>query len=116
VTGRRIKDSGECPTCGQKLPPRQELRVDSEIGAAVANGRAVMLTPTEAELLTLIVSTGTRVATNDFLISGLYNLDEPSGEIIKVWIHHLRKKLSKIGVSIETVWGKGVRISLKERG
>ena len=113
---RKVEVSEGCPTCGRKLPESLSLRVDLEVGVAVANGKAVMLTPTEAELLTLIASTGTRVASTEFLMAGLYNLDEPDENIIKVWICHLRKKLSKIGVTIETVWGKGVRISLKDHG
>lgn len=116
MTGQEIKELENCPTCGQELPRSLPLRIDVEIGVAVANGRAVTLTPKEAELLALIVSTGTRVAKYEFLMEGLYLLDEPGVEVLKVVVCKMRKKLAKADIFIETVWGKGFRLSVKTNG
>ncbi len=103
-----------CPTCGQELPSDLPLRVDLEANVAVANGVAVCLSEKQAELLSLVASTGYRTATYGFLLDNLYLLDERDPDILKVMMCNIRKKLAKTGVSVETVWGKGYRIVQKK--
>lgn len=113
MTSSQAAGTDNCPTCGQKLPSDLPLHVDLEVNVVVANGVAVALTGKQAELLALIASTGVRVATYEFLIQGLYLQEEAEIDILKVMVCKMRQKLVKAGVGIDTIWGKGFRLSLK---
>lgn len=66
------------------------------------------LTSSEATLL--MVLAGREMATYEAIITALYGArpgDPPSAEIVKVWLHRLRRKLAPHGATITTIWGRG---------
>ncbi|SMH42189.1 winged helix-turn-helix domain-containing protein [Mesorhizobium australicum] len=98
-----------CPCCGQSLPIDETLRID-EAGFVVRNGRFARLNPAEAAIFGKLRERAGRIVSKETLHSALYLL-EPESEIKIVDVHicKLRKKLTPIGLPIETVWGTGYR-------
>jgi DNA-binding response OmpR family regulator len=103
--------SEPCPCCGRPLPASDELRIDPA-GIVVCNGRFATLTRQEASLLTSLHSHLAKVHSKDQLLSDLYwrETDEPDIKIIDIYVHHIRRKLAPLGVTIQTVWGRGYRL------
>ncbi len=106
----------DCPTCGQKLPSDLPLHVDLEVNVAVANGVAVALTGMQAELLSLLVSSSSRTVSKALLMANLYPMnDEVHEKILDVMICKMRPSLARAGVIIDTVWGRGFRVSCERK-
>lgn len=105
-----------CPTCGQKLPSDLALHVDLEVNVAVANGVAVALTGMQAELLSLLAASPSRTVSKALLMANLYPVnDEVEEKILDVMVCKIRPSLGKAGIVIETVWGRGYRVSCKTK-
>ncbi|XUM21031.1 helix-turn-helix domain-containing protein [Bradyrhizobium oligotrophicum S58] len=54
------------------------------------------------------------VVTNDTLMAALYRdcaRDEADPDVFKVFVHKVRKKLKPFGLTIETIWGTGYRLT-----
>jgi len=103
--------SQACPCCGQKLPDTDDLRID-EAGFVVRGGQFAVLTQQEHALLSALIAAAPRMRSKEQLLSDLYwdKHDEPEIKIIDVLICRLRKKAAPLGVSIQTVWGRGFRL------
>lgn len=75
--------------------------------------RGLKLTAKESLLLESLLSARS-VCTRDYAMNRLYrNIDEqPEGiKILDVFIHNLRAKLHEINIDVETIWGRGWRLS-----
>lgn len=104
----------DCPCCKQGIPDDGEVRIDLDGGFVVAHGAVARLTEGEFNLFLLLWQRRPRMVTREQLMSEAYWLrndqDEPEMKIIDVLICKVRKKLSSIGIEIDTVWGRGYRI------
>lgn len=90
------------------------LSIDFAQRAVTANGRAVVLTPTEFKLLSAFVRHPNQVLSRDQLLELVW--DDPygvAGDQVKLYVGYLRRKLRAGGEAtpIETVRGFGYRYS-----
>jgi DNA-binding response OmpR family regulator len=70
----------------------------------------VNLTPTERDLLKLLLSHPDKVVSRERILNRVWRITEdPHTNIIDVYIGRLRKKLGSLGSSLETVRGSGFR-------
>lgn len=85
-------------------PERQLLRVD---------GRHVHISPKECTMLEVLMTRQGRVITKDQMFDHIYSgeLDEPEVKILDVFMCRLRRKLMEHSHLIETVWGRGWRMT-----
>ena len=82
-------------------PQRRQVQV---------NGREVVLTYKEFEILSLLLQQQGRVLTRDVLMDRIWGLEaERENRTLDVHIRTLRQKLGRCGESIETVRGVGYR-------
>ena len=106
-----------CPTCGHGLPA---LRVDLGINALFHGTLTLALTPSEAELLFVLVARAPNVVSTDDCMSALYGSEarhRASGsQCLRVFIHDLRIKLQGTGLSIKTHVGLGLSFHVDEEG
>lgn len=101
-----------CPTCGQNLP-RDLIAIDRESGIVVGNGRFAHLTIQEFNVFITIYDGKGRVFSKEQLLSAVAPAwgDEQEIKIVDVFVCKLRKKIAGLGLAIETVWGRGYRLS-----
>ena len=75
------------------------------------------LTESEFNLFLMLWQKKPRLVSREQLMAEAYWLrsdgDEPEIKIIDVHICKIRRKLAPLGLSIDTVWGRGYRILLK---
>ena len=69
------------------------LAVDFARQQISIEGQSVLLSPTEAKLLYLLMRNAGRTVTNDFLLRRLWPLDEVFEDALRVHVYRLRKKL-----------------------
>ncbi|HEX5508770.1 MAG TPA: helix-turn-helix domain-containing protein [Pseudolabrys sp.] len=76
------------------------------------SGLAVTLSPRETALSFLLVRASPRILSRDFIIQGVWGEDEPENvdKCLEVMICKLRKKLTRLGILIETFRGQGYRL------
>lgn len=96
---------------------RERIRVLEEIvGIRIEVPLVFGLTAHEAMLFGLLLKRD--LVTKDLAMLGLYgdrpNLD-PEIKIVDVYVCKARKKLRRFGVEIETVWGRGYRLSAQSK-
>ena len=77
--------------------------------------REWMLTALEERIVGLLVKSES--CSKDMLFNGLYGdrLDQPDPKIVDVFICKIRKKLAPFEIEIETLWGRGYRLSDRSR-
>ena len=87
------------------------LRLDPAHHRIEADGEAIEVTPSEYELLLLLVEEAGAVVSRRRIVERLYGVDEnaPETDAIKVYIHNLRRKLG--ADRIITVRGVGYAIA-----
>ncbi len=101
-----------CPCCGQGLVMRQRPKVDLPTNTLLYDTWAVHLSPSEAEVLTVLSEQMPAVVSYERLRIGVYGLydgaDHPvdKDSCIETWICHLRAKLKPIGLKIVTHRGR----------
>ena len=104
-----------CPLCGSAIPDDGRILIDLEGGLVVGGGHVANLTAQEFALFDALWSARPRTLSKEKLLNALYGLkpggDEPEIKIIDVFICKARPKLLPLGVTVETVWGKGYRIT-----
>jgi DNA-binding response OmpR family regulator len=89
----------------------QDLVLDPEAHQAALCGDPLDLSPTEFDLLTLLLRNPGRVFSRNYLQETLWNEVYLEGDrSIDNAILRLRKKLGDLGSNIETVWGIGYRL------
>ncbi len=96
---------------------RERIRVHEEIvGIRIEVPLVFGLTSHEAMLFGLLLKRD--LVTKEMAMLGLYgdrpNLD-PEIKIVDVYICKARKKLKRFGVEIETVWGRGFRLTAESK-
>ncbi|MGB0683380.1 MAG: helix-turn-helix domain-containing protein [Magnetovibrionaceae bacterium] len=83
------------------------------LGAEMDFPAWMRLTKTETRFLQVLMMKD--VATKEQILFGLYNDrhidDQPDAKSVDVYAFKVRKKLSPLGVSIETIWGRGYRLT-----
>lgn len=70
------------------------------------------LTPAQSAVLGVLLTR--ELATKNAVMAALYRdlgRDEPEPKIVDVFVCHLRKKLGRVGLKIETVWGQGYALT-----
>lgn len=73
------------------------------------------LTKSEASMFRLLIAR--KIVSRDAAMLTLYGeqADPPEEKIIDVWIAKLRRKISPVGISIETAWGQGWSLTKASR-
>jgi two-component system cell cycle response regulator CtrA len=101
-----------CPTCGSPLPT-DLLAIDREAGIIVSGGSFAYLTKQEFEIFITLYDARGRVLSKEALLAAIApDIDEePEIKIVDVFVCKIRKKLNGLGLSLETVWGRGYRMS-----
>lgn len=106
-----------CPLCGapvKELP----LTLLPERGMVVAGGAFVHLSGTEAMLLQRLADVYPRHMSKEAILDWLYQLnpdDAPEIKIVDVFICKIRKKIERLGIRIDTLWGKGYALATPMR-
>lgn len=84
------------------------LSFDTVGRVASIEGRAITLSMQETGVLETLLARFGRVVSKEQLVEHLYNYDkEVSHNAIEVYVHRLRKKLSGVGVTVRTLYGRG---------
>lgn len=106
-----------CPVCGHKVDDIP-ITILPERGMIIAGGKFAVVQPGEMLLLQRLCEVFPRVLTKEAALDWLYQLN-PDGaaemRIIDVYVCKMRKKLNPLGVRIDTAWGKGYALGMKER-
>jgi DNA-binding response OmpR family regulator len=104
----------DCPCCGR--PVENRMSVDLGSNRFYSGGAMVQLSPSEAELGHMLVESYPRTVSYESLLWGLYGPSDENGKnpdkTLQVFIAKLRKKVGKIGVSIEVGNRRGYRLVL----
>ena len=87
--------------------------LEEAMGATYETPIWLGLTGHEARILGILLKR--EVATKEMLLTALYSGrpdgEEPQIKIIDVFICKARKKLKAFGIEIETIWGRGYRLT-----
>jgi DNA-binding response OmpR family regulator len=87
------------------------LRLDPEAYCATLDGERLDLTPTEFELLHLLLRNPGRAFSRNYLLDAVWGETYVTGDrSVDNAILRLRRKLGRLGEAIETVWGVGYRL------
>lgn len=105
-----------CPVCGGQLPDAP-ITVLPERGMVVANGQFATLTGSEIAVLEILCRKYPNVVSKAAMMDHLYGdtTEEPEIKIVDVFVCKVRKKVSQIGVVIETSWGNGYSLRADAR-
>lgn len=94
---------------GRKLADR-DVEVDLDHQRASIKSRELKLLPKEFDLLALFLQKQGHILTYQFIADSIWGYDNvATRQTMRVWIHHLRKKLGPLGVRIQPVTGKGYK-------
>lgn len=86
------------------------LTIDPEAHLVTVDNEPLDLSPTEFDLLHLLVRNPGRAFSRDYLLSALWGVDHVGGDrSVDYAILRLRRKLRSSAAKIETVWGVGYR-------
>jgi DNA-binding response OmpR family regulator len=95
----------------QETITRGPLRLDPSAHTASVAGERVDLTPTEFELLHLMLRNPGRAFSRAYLLDAIWDAEYVGGDrSVDNAILRLRKKLGTMADDIETVWGVGYRM------
>ena len=86
------------------------LIIDSAARTAEMNGRRLMLTPKEFDLLATMAGFPGVVLDRDQLLDLVWGTSFYAARTVDVHVARLREKIKGAGVRIETVWGTGYRL------
>jgi two-component system cell cycle response regulator CtrA len=106
-----------CRRTGRRTPREEnygDLRLDPVSRSASVNDRPIPLAGREYEVLELLTGRHGDIVSKEALLRHLYDDKTPSGgEVIRVFIHNLRKKLEQAGSAqvINTCRGRGYMLS-----
>jgi DNA-binding response OmpR family regulator len=102
-----MSNSCTCPLCGSPIQT-PELILGPDYGAVIRDKQVVMLTPKEYALFDCLHRARTSVVSKDRLMESMYgDGDEPDWKILDQFLHRMRKKLVKLGISINVVRNEG---------
>lgn len=105
-----------CPLCGGALPQKSELDFHPDAGVVLRNGIAVRMTKSCTELFMVLYEAFPKTVSLEDISAKLYWLrtdsETPDLKIIDVMACKMNPALKKIGVKIESDWGKGRRLRI----
>lgn len=107
----------KCPVCGADAPSLP-VTLLPERGMVVANGKFAMLTGHEAMLLQRLADVFPRMLGKEALLEWMYQINpdkEPEIKIIDVYVCKIRRKVTPLGIRIDTFWGKGYALAPDSR-
>ncbi len=103
-----------CPCCGQSLAMRQMPEVDLDTNTLLYDTSAIHLTPSEAEILTVLLRQMPSVVSHERLRMGVYGTqDGPEDEhgCLTVFVCRLRQRLKPVGLKIVNHSGEGFNLT-----
>lgn len=84
------------------------LQYDRKWRSFTAHAQPLHLSRRESEILAILMEHPSELVRKDLLVRRLSHWDQtPSGNLIEVYIHKLRKRLATLGIEIQTVRGLG---------
>lgn len=110
--GRRLSGARKgCPCCGAALDVSKPT-VDMETNTLLYGNLSVHLEPNEALILQKLTQRMPGVVAHDSLIGHVWALREPEDarNCIKQHVHHLRRKLAPVKLSISNIFAVGYRL------
>ena len=107
--------SAVCPCCGGPVRAHRAV-VDLNSNCFVFNDGAVKLSPREAEIMHCLVHAQPLCVPRERLISRVWNGCDitDADNLLSQMVMRLRRKLSPLGVSIESLYGAGIRVRFPE--
>lgn len=105
--------SHSCPTCGQHLPQGATPVVDLDGNKVVMASGQRLLTPLEAEVLTVLAEAMPRFVTNDDIRRRVWgaNVDRERHKPVYDSIVRLRRNLAGTRIGIESRYRLGYRLT-----
>jgi DNA-binding response OmpR family regulator len=99
-----------CPCCGFR-PRKGPFHVDLDTNTFHYDGRTAKLSAMEAEVAYAIIATWPRHQTNERVVTMVWPHNEGDAlNYVSVYVWKLKAKLKPLGLTIQTVWGKGYSI------
>lgn len=105
-----------CPCCKQPFDPA-EIVFSEDWRIVAHHGERVALTPRETQVFARLHRAYPNLVHRDVLHAALYAGDRDGGadpKILDIFVCKLRKKLSPLGIVIETVWAAGYRLTVAD--
>lgn len=103
-----------CPLCSARLSDSHDVKIDLDSGFILRGRHVIQLTNTEFEIFLLLWNARPKTFSVDAIMSKIYwrksSGEVPENKIVDIYIHKARKKLKKLNIEIQTVWGTGYRI------
>lgn len=104
--------SDYCPLCSHKLPTKGRPFVDLNSNCIIYKGKAWRVTPTHAELLTVLLEVWPRFATREYLLSRIHPTGNSGSEnLISALLSGARYRIKGSGVAVKVVQGIGYKIN-----
>jgi len=104
----------DCPICGQPISDQTELIVSLESNTIFYRGQTMQLDPLCAEIMFALNNAPAQYMTYDALYRAVYGNRVGGGPVPKVLpvkVSLLRKVLEGSGLGIQTVWGRGHKLT-----
>jgi DNA-binding response OmpR family regulator len=98
---------------GTKVLENGELKLDATSGEAMLRGKPLMLSPTEFDILYLLVRRMERTVTREEMLKKIWGMSGGDTRTVDVHISRLRKKLDDGGtpaLTAQTLRGRGYRL------
>ena len=97
-----------CPLCGSNFESA-DIIIMPERDLVMRGDSIAVLTGQEMLLFGRLVKSAPNLVSKESLLMHLYQLEQKEAEIkiIDVFVCKIRKKIGHLGVTINTVWGKG---------
>ena len=104
-------DRNEPGTASGSVVSHGTLTLDPESHSVALDGEKVDLTPTEFELLHLLMRNPGRTFGRSYLLQTVWDVGYVGGDrSVDNAVMRLRRKLGPLGEDVETVWGVGYRL------
>lgn len=101
-----------CPTCGSPFMV-EKPRVDLNQNTFICAAGHIRVTPIQAEILAAILERYPENASNDYILSRIYNgVGEPDNaeHTLRVHAYGIRRRLRGLGWTVRGNWGRGYRL------
>ena len=108
---KTIADDQEGSGASATSATRGSLTLDPESHRVTLDGEELELTPTEFDLLHLLMRNPGRTFSRSYLLQTVWDVGYVGGDrSVDNTVMRLRKKLGSLGEDVETVWGVGYRL------
>ncbi len=114
---RRIEfeKQGRVQTADARQLEFGDIVIDSKSKFVTAGGQELLLTPNEFDLLSYLVEHNDQAVSRDELLKNIWGYNtEIETRATDDTVRRLRKKLESSQVAIETVWGFGFRLKVRD--